>query len=278
MSFALISPEVSEARRHQCFTPEWAAELLVSRYFAELGPDDLVCEPACGLGAFLKAIPSEVPAFGVELDGALVPQAEANTGREILHGDFYDVALPEGITAILGNPPFRVPTIERFMQRAEKVLEPERVCGLILPASALTTYTRMNRWLDVWSIEAEVLPRSIFEGLPLTLLFVRFTRSFTRRLVGFTLFDEAVAMQLMAKPIALVAKEGSPQRGVWRAVVEEAMGLLGGEATLADIYRVIDGKQPTPNAFWREKVRQQLQLHFEPVRTGVWRMPSEVAA
>jgi hypothetical protein len=49
---------------HQYFTPTWAAELLVQRHFADLGPKDCVAEPSCGDGRFLMAIPPEVPPCG----------------------------------------------------------------------------------------------------------------------------------------------------------------------------------------------------------------------
>jgi hypothetical protein len=59
----------------QYMTPEWAASELVERFFPSLSADDFVLEPTCGRGAFLKAIPDEVPAVGVELDPALAAVA-----------------------------------------------------------------------------------------------------------------------------------------------------------------------------------------------------------
>ena len=35
---------------------------------------------------------------------------------------------------------------------------------------------------------------------------------------------------------------------------------------------------PTPNAFWREKVRQTLQLYCVPVERGEWELPQSEAA
>lgn len=51
-------------RWSQYHTPEWVAQELVERYFSDLYSGDLVLEPACGTGAFLKALPPGVPAVG----------------------------------------------------------------------------------------------------------------------------------------------------------------------------------------------------------------------
>src|SRR5271157_3605390 len=90
----------------QWFTPEWAASLLVSRTFPDLSPKSLVIEPTCGYGAFMKAIPEGVPVIGVEIDPELAEKARANTGRQVIAGDFTKVPLPDGVTAVIGNPPF----------------------------------------------------------------------------------------------------------------------------------------------------------------------------
>jgi len=66
-------------RLGQYMTPDWAAHALVDRYFADLCCDDLVVEPSCGRGAFMRAIPAHVPVIGVEIDPDLA--AEAVTGR-----------------------------------------------------------------------------------------------------------------------------------------------------------------------------------------------------
>lgn len=60
---------------NQFFTPAWAADLLVQRYFGDLQPSDNVLEPACGDGRFLMAIPPEVQAVGVEIDQAMAEAA-----------------------------------------------------------------------------------------------------------------------------------------------------------------------------------------------------------
>lgn len=84
------APELArlDPRQSQWLTPEWAAQAIVDEFWPDLTPDELVLEPSCGRGAFLKAVPAHVPAVGVELDPALAAFAAVNTGRTVLCGDF----------------------------------------------------------------------------------------------------------------------------------------------------------------------------------------------
>lgn len=61
----------------QWFTPERLAEAIVRRYFGDLSERDVVLEPSCGPGAFLRAIPASTRAIGVEIDPALAEEARA---------------------------------------------------------------------------------------------------------------------------------------------------------------------------------------------------------
>ena len=65
---------------NQYFTPTWAAELLVKTFYGHLSHKDMVVEPACGDGRFLSAIPSHVPAVGVEIDADYAASAAQYTG------------------------------------------------------------------------------------------------------------------------------------------------------------------------------------------------------
>ncbi|MBL4952069.1 hypothetical protein JK635_07580 [Neobacillus sp. YIM B02564] len=61
----------------------------------------------------------------------------------------------------------------------------------------------------------------------------------------------------------------------WRDLVQAALQQLGGKGTLADIYSLLENtKKAVKNQYWREKVRQTLQLNrnFEPVSRGVWQL------
>lgn len=59
----------------------------------------------------------------------------------------------------------------------------------------------------------------------------------------------------------------------WRDLIQGALEWLGGKATLQQIYQVIEGsKKCKQNSFWKEKIRQTLQLHddFVHVDRGIW--------
>lgn len=262
---------------HQWHTPEWAAVEIVERYFPDLSPADLVIEPSCGRGAFLKAIPEKVPAIGVEIDPELAVFAQRNTGRGILSGDFRTIALPDGITQIIGNPPFTAKIIDSFLKRSALILPENGRVGWILPAYAMQTHRTVRRWNEIWSISSELLPRRLFPRLSLPLLFVVFIKDKRRLLVGFALYHEACDIDNFNRRVREIATNGKPRRNVWRAVVEYALALLGGEATTAEIYRVVEPRRPTENQWWREKVRQTLQQYCEPVELGVWRLKDELA-
>lgn len=269
MTQLLLDP-AANVKKFQWFTPEWAAFELVERFFPDLGPADLVVEPSAGLGAFLKAIPAHVPAIGVEIDPEIAEQCRQNTGREVITADFGFASLPHDVTAAIGNPPFSVPVITRFIARLGTLPLCSRA-GFLLPAYALQTHNTVVPWLDRWRLRAEIIPRRLFPGLKLPLVFTMFERGQSREMVGFALYREAVEFDRMGETAREVLTNGRPRRNVWRALVEEILKQLGGEADLAEIYRAIEPKRPTPNAWWKEKVRQILQRHFEPVFKGRWR-------
>jgi adenine-specific DNA-methyltransferase len=267
----LTAPGTPRKLFSQYMTPAWAAQELIDRHFADLTPADFVIEPSCGRGAFLQAIPEAVPALGVEIDPALAAEAERLTGRAVVVGDFRWLALPPA-TVIVGNPPFVATTIEAFLHRAAHLLPLDGRCGLILPAYVAQTPRRVMGWAATWSLLAEVLPRTLFQRARLPLLFVLFRKARLRTMVGFALFQEAQAFDNVGEAAKRLLVAGG-RRGVWRTLVEDTLQRLGGCATLAALYHAIEPRRPTPNAFWREKVRQTLQLYCRPVARGEWAMP-----
>lgn len=260
-----------DPKLHQWLTPAWAAEELVDRYFGYLTSSDLVLEPSAGRGAFLQAIPNHVPALGVEIDPVLAAQCRVNTGRRVICGDFTTCDLPPGITAIVGNPPFSVDLIWRFLGRSAVLLPELGKCGMILPAYAMQTHGKVLSLLHHWSLAVDLLPRRLFPRLRLPLVFVTFTRGSSRSMIGMALYAEAVDVDNLSKRTRALLIEGRPRKGVWRAVVEDVLAELG-EATLPAIYEAIEPRRPTGNQWWREKVRQQLQQFAVSTEKGVWRM------
>jgi site-specific DNA-methyltransferase (adenine-specific) len=260
-----LSPSLS-----QWFTPAWAAMALVEKYFPNLTSKDLVLEPSCGAGAFLKAIPAHVPVIGVEIDPEIAEQARLNTGRQVIIGDFSSAKFPDGITAMIGNPPFTLSIVEKFLDRAYRVLPKDGSIGLLLPAYAFQTTSRVLRMNEKWSLRVDMIPRRLFDGLILPLSFCMFTKDQQHRMVGLALYAECGAIDNLTKPAQELLKKGKPRTSVWKALVEETLQKLGGRATLDEIYRAIEPRRPTATAFWREKVRQQLQFCCEHIGPSEW--------
>jgi hypothetical protein len=265
--------QTGNSKLHQFFTPEWAAEELVAKFFPHLGKTDLVIEPACGRGPFLKAVPWESEAVGVDIDPDLCEQARANTGRPVICGDFSEVELPNA-SAIVGNPPFDMAAVDRFLRRSYGLLPNEGRCGFILPAYALQTPSRLLKWNRHWSLSQTLLPRTLFQRARLPLLFVLFEKGCgPRRLVGFTLYHEANDINGMPNWAKALLQHGEPRRQTWRCVVEVALRKIGGRGKLSEIYHAMRDQRPSENRWWKDKVRQVLQLHFVRLGPGEWALP-----
>ncbi len=251
-------------------TPAWAAEELVDRYFRDLGTSDLVIEPSCGEGSFLKPFMDRgIPVIGVEIDENLAAYAREDTGADIRIGDFRTIPLHCRPTAIVGNPPYVVKTIDGFLARAKQLLPENGRCGFILPAYAMQTHRTVMRWHNTWSMAAEVLPRNLFPRARLPLLFVQFRKEQIRTMIGFALYQQAVEIDALNKTSKMILSR--PQRmGAWRSLVTECLNTAGGTLSLNALYQMIEPKRPTENRWWKEKVRQILQLHFERISPGVW--------
>lgn len=279
-----MSPELFElpprrrqegrAELDQYFTPEWAAVELVAELFPDLSAADLVIEPSCGKGAFLKAIPPHVPAIGVEIDPELAAEARTNTLRQIITGDFREVELPQA-TAMVGNPPFNMATFDQFLVRADALLPEGCAAAFLLPSYAVQTPSRVLRWADVWSLRQWIIPRTLFPRARLPLVMLRFTKepltgSYRSRLQGFALYAESAEIGELARWARETLTHGEPGRPTWQALVREALTRLGGRAKLADIYGVVDKRRPQGAKWWKEKVRQTLQRHFASAGNGEW--------
>ncbi len=254
-------------------TPLYVAELLVERYFADLSRHDLVLEPTCGRGSFLRAIPEHVPAVGVEIDPGLAAEARATSGRRVIQGDIAKAPVDFRPTVLIGNPPFKMAVIEAILARAHGWLPEEGRVGLVLPCSIFQTATTVTRFAEQWSIAQDMIPRDIFARIRQHLVFAMFRKQQARTLVGFALYSEVgAAHSLPARYRLLLVQQNRP---LWRGLVEAALRQLGGPARLEAIYAEIEGVRPTGNRFWREKVRQVLQRHFHRVGQGVWALAPE---
>ncbi|MDR6397969.1 N-6 DNA methylase [Herbaspirillum seropedicae] len=268
-----------EGRAHskelgQYFTPSWAAELIYEKYFDHLGTGDLVIEPACGDGSFLAAVPAGIGAIGVEIDPVMAAWARANTGREVITGDFLSVDLPCEASAIVGNPPFQADLVHRFLDRSWSLLREGGAAGFILPAYVLQTSTVVNRLNERWTIEQQLLPRNLFPRLKLPIVYSVFRKERARRLIGFFLYAEASQVAQLQKECRKIA-DRSGKGETWRTVTRFALQALGGEADLAEIYQSVEPRRPSKaNRFWEARIRNVLQKsgEFQQVARGRWRV------
>lgn len=249
-------------------TPVWVAEALIERHFATLNGRDLLLEPACGPGAFLGAVPGHVPAVGVEIDAQVANVARETTGRRVITGDFLAVPLDFTPTVIVGNPPFDMAVVDGFLARAWQLLPEGGRVGFILPAYAFQTATRVASYADQWSIQQEFIPRNVFNGLSLPIVFALFLKDFRRKLVGFALYQEAADVQRLPAPYRAALSTGHGP--IWVRVVEEALARLGGSADLREIYTEVEGCRPTRTKFWREQIRKVVRAsaRFKCVSAG----------
>ncbi len=261
----------------QYLTPEWASQSLVDQFFSDLTTSDVMLEPTCGRGSFLKAIPLNVRAIGIELDPELAAAAASETGRIVICGDFRTIELPERPTHIVGNPPFSVKLLDELLERAAEWLPDNGRCGLILGTQMVQTPSTVLRWNERWSMQQHILPRTLFPRSIRPLVFLMFTKDRQRRMLGgFALYRESVEINAMSAAAKLILVRGTPNKSCWRSVVEWALRRCGGRAHLRELYNAIEPHRPTENRWWQEKVRQTLQRHFSSAGDGVWQL-SEAA-
>lgn len=238
-------------------TPLWVAEALMERHFGDLDGRDSVLEPACGDGAFLRVVPRGTPALGIEIDPVMAELARRRSGREVITGDFTTVPLTFRPTVIVGNPPFKLGVIDRFLDRCFELLPEGGRAGFVLPTYAFQTAGRVARYGERWSLMQELIPRNIYPGLKLPLMFALFSKDRRRTMVGFALYREADDVSRMSNPYReLLSHCDGP---LWKSVAEIALERLGGEADLQQIYAEVESNRPTQTRFWREKLRQTLR-------------------
>jgi site-specific DNA-methyltransferase (adenine-specific) len=270
---ALFQEPTTQRDLHQWFTPAWAADAIIEQEFGWLRAGHRVLEPACGDGAFLCATPPEIEALGVEIDPVQAIKARANSGREVILGNFLEIPLSElgTVDAVIGNPPFESKAIASFLDRSAEILTDGGEVGFILPAYILQTSSKVEQLGAQFSIRSSMLPRNLFPRLKLPLVFAKFTKDRHRRLFGFLLYREAQEIASLQRCWKRTLVEARDNRGAWYPVVRDVLTSLGGEADLSTIYASIQGKRPTENPAWREKVRQVLQHPSRFRRVGAGR-------
>jgi len=261
-------------------TPLWAGQHLLDQYFGDLASRDLLAGPTCGTGAFLQAASERgIPALGVEIDPAVAAQATRNTTAPILVGDFRTIDLQGWHpTVLLGNPPLSHPLIDAILTRAAHLLPPQGRAGFILPCYCFHTERRVTRWNARWAIALDMIPRTLFHGLRYPLVFARFHKDARKYLVGLALYHESASLHDLPRAHQVLLQTGRPRKGVWRALVDDALTRLGGCGTLRDIYAFVAPNRLPSSRFYHKKIRQVLQQHSQHLDRGVWALPAAPAA
>lgn len=263
--------QMGDRKLNQYFTPEWAAIEIVENFFPNLSEQDLVIEPSCGQGAFLKAIPSHVPAIGIEIDKGLAIEASHYSGRPVLNEDFISVQLSQEPSVIIGNPPFNIQIIEAFLKKSQQILLPHGKCGFILPSYSCQTPNRVLRWNEDWSLKQTMLPRELFPNAILPLIFLIFTKDKLKRMFGFALYHECCDVNKMRSGRIWLIRNKS-KHSCWRSLIQWSLQELGGEASLRDIYELIEPRRISTNRWWKAKVRQEVQRHCSRVAPSTWKL------
>lgn len=258
----------------QYMTPAWAAELIVQHALPRFADDAVIIEPSAGIGRFLDALPDQYRNIGIELDPRLAAVARAK-GHEVIIGDYRTVELPvDHADAIIGNPPFETRLFDGFLERSHPLLDDGGQVIMLLPAYIFQASSHVVRWNRRWSLEQEMMPRNIFGNISHPLMLARFTRDPEPRLKGLILYHETDAIRDMPKVYQRAVEEG---RSGWAAVVQQALENLGGTSRLPEIYAEIGPRRPTANKFWKEKIRQTLQLTCNREEDGRWSLRREAA-
>lgn len=256
---------------HQWFTPAWAAQEIIEQEFAWLRPGHVVVEPSCGDGSFLCAIPQGVLAIGCEIDPAQAELARRHSGRQVLVGDFLDANLPSGrVSAVIGNPPFNSKIVEGFLHRSHELLAEGGEAGFILPAYTFQTHSKVDAYSKLFSIHQQLLPRNLFPGIALPLVFAKFVKEQHRKLYGFLLYRESRDISELTPRWREALSAARTTRDVWAPVVECVVESLGGEADLEEIYRAMSPRasRPTGSETWKQKVRQVVRRPGRFICTG----------
>jgi adenine-specific DNA-methyltransferase len=263
-----VAARSGDATLSQWFTPFWVAEELVDDALRGMGHVSVI-EPSCGTGAFLTAIPKDMPALGVDIDPRVVSAAVANSGREVRVGDFRTMGL-DGFSPelIVGNPPFEMDVINGFLDRAHAELPQDGLVAMVLPAYAFQTPRQVDRWMGMFSIDVNLIPRTLFPGLSKPLVWAKYRKAAQRTFSGMILFAETRQIERMRPAI----RDALARPGTWRCAVDLALRSLGGQASVTAIYDAIAAERQS-GEHWKPKVRQTLQRGFLSVGQGRWSLP-----
>lgn len=255
---------------NQYFTPLWAAEQLISHYYRDLTPKDVVFDVGCGDGRFLMSLPKDVTAYGFELDGQLASLARLNSGRPVIEGCFTKSTFPVNPTVCIGNPPYDMKLVNELLARAYESMEYGGRCGFVLPVYFFQTADTVVEYMRKWSLRYDLMPRNMFEGMSKPVMFAQFLKEKMNTSVGFFLYDETSELLKIKKQYRVLFMGNESSTHLWGEVIDRALATLGGQAKLEDIYREIEGNRPTNTKHWKAQIRKVLQQFYLHVDNATW--------
>jgi adenine-specific DNA-methyltransferase len=270
---------MTPAELGQWLTPAWVPELIYQHFYPNLSHRDVVADPACGDARWLMALPTAIPAFGVDIDPAITVEARRNTTHPIICADFRSCELPMRPTLFIGNPPFRSALIDAFLERCYDAMDYGGRVGFILPAYYLQAASTGVRLSKKWSLTQTMLPKNLFRKLETPINFVQFDKDGRGRMFGFLLYPERDSLDALKKDYRARFYGNGSRANVWLETAYAAMKKCGKgpryRTAIADVYACIENERPTENPFWRDKLRQIFGEHFVRVERGVFEMPDK---
>lgn len=269
------SDKASDLDQHD--TPMWAAELIINRKFGDLRAGDVVLEPACGTGSFLRAISTIKPgvrAIGIEIDEARAAIARRTSGHEVLVGDMRRVEIPtDALDAIITNPPFDLSLVDVIVEKGKRLLKEGGRIGLLIGAYAVQTEDRVLRYNEDFSLEVESVPRRLFPGLIAPMIYLTFTKDRKRMMTGFMFYPELADVRgLPDRYESIIQGSANTSGSIWFDALRMALEEHGGEAELDTLYQTIEGRRPSKTQFWREQIRKVARQRCERVSESRYRL------
>jgi len=258
---------------NQFFTPLWAAERIIGHYYPDLSSSDTVFDVGCGDGRFLMSLPKQVTAYGFEVDPVLAKSAGENSGFPVITGCFTKVEFPAKPTVCLGNPPYDMSLVNRFLDRAFEAMDYGGKVGFLLPVYFFQTADTVLQYMSSWTLKYDLMPRNLFEGMSKPVMFAQFLKERQNASIGFFLFDETADVLKLSKKYRFLFIGNDSSSHLWGAVIDKALASLGGEATTQQIYAEIEGNRPTKTQHWKAQIRKVLQQFYRKVGPATYGLP-----
>ena len=261
--------------KNQFFTPTWLCELIVCNLYPSLSKSSVVVDPFAGDGRMLSAVPSEVTAYGVEIDRSLIAEARQNSGREVYCADAAEFTFPVRPTLILTNPPYVKKTFDLFLDRVYEAMDYGGEVGAILPVYFFQTADTVMKYSERFSLNQRLIPRNVFQSLEKPLMFATFTKDKRTVMTGMLFYAEASDMLSLKSKYRGIFVGNESRHSCWGEAVETALLNLGGEGVLEDIYREIESSRPTKTKWWKNRIRNIVQTQFEKTGPATYRIPPQ---